>query len=296
MRRILVTGVNGQVGWELRKSLMTLGEVIPASREGGSGILKLDLTQPAMLRSVIRDLKPQWIVNAAAYTAVDQAEQEPDVAMAVNGIAPGIMAEEAKRLGAIVIHYSTDYVFDGLKGLPYVETDETNPLNEYGRSKLAGERAIQAVDGPHLILRTSWVYSLRGKNFLLTMLRLAREQEALNIVADQVGSPTWSQTIAQSTAQIMAQGRESVEKKSGLYHLTSVGETSWYGFAQRIFELTEGLETRSLKTVLPIESAFYPSSVKRPNDSRLNIGALMRSFELQMPEWDVALSVVLARC
>lgn len=296
MSRILVTGVNGQVGWELRKALMTLGEVIPASREGGSGILKLDLTQPEMVRSMIREVQPQWIVNAAAYTAVDQAEQDLDVAMAVNGLAPGVIAEEAQRLGAIVIHYSTDYVFDGTKGSPYVETDATHPLNVYGRSKLAGEQAIQAVDGPHLILRTSWVYGLRGKNFLLTMLKLARERETLKIVNDQVGAPTWSLTIAQSTAQMMAQGAESVERKSGLYHLTSTGETSWYGFAQRIFELTDGLETRVLKTVLPIESAFYPSSVKRPDDSRLDVGALERSFGLQMPEWDVALAVALARC
>ncbi len=230
---------------------------------------------------------------------MDKAESDPDVAMTVNGIAPGVLAEEAKRCGATIVHYSTDYVFDGTKQAPYVETDRTHPLNVYARTKLAGEQAIQAIDVPHLIFRTSWVYGLRRKNFLLTMLKLAREREELKVVDDQIGSPTWCGTIAQATAQIVAQGAsnwpEFVAQQSGLYHLTSTGETSWYGFAQRFFALTEGLEERALKTVLPIGSEFYPSPVRRPDYSLLGVGALERSFGLQLPEWDEALGVALSR-
>jgi dTDP-4-dehydrorhamnose reductase len=298
MSRILLTGVNGQVGWELRKALMTVGEVIPASRTGGTGILKMDLSQPESLRSVIREIQPQWIVNAAAYTAVDRAETETELAHAVNGIAPGVLAEEAKRCGATVIHYSTDYVFDGMKGSPYRETDVPNPLNVYGASKLAGEQAIQAVEVPHLIFRTSWVYGLRGKNFLLTMLNLAKTREELKVVVDQIGSPTWSVTIAQATAQVMAQSlvmSPAFHEKSGLYHLTAAGETSWYGFAKRIFELTEGLEPRALKCLLPIGSEFYPSPTNRPNDSRLDLTKFERSFGLTLPDWAAALTMALAR-
>ena len=306
MRKILLTGVNGQVGWELRRSLLTLGQVIPASREGGNGILRLDLSQPDQIRSVIREVQPQLIVNAAAYTLVDKAESEADLAMKVNGIAPGIIAEEAKQCGAGVIHYSTDYVFDGTKNAPYVETDGTNPLNEYGRSKLAGELAIASVGVPHFTFRTSWVYGLRGKNFLLTMLKLARERSELKVVNDQIGSPTWSVTIAQATAQILAQAltpsiaqesgdfSEFMGSRSGVYHLTSTGETSWYGFAKLIFELTEGLEARALTSLLPIGSEFYPSPVNRPNYSLLDVTHVERSFGLRLPGWDEALAVALA--
>lgn len=301
MTRILVTGVTGQVGWELRRSLMTVGEVIPASREGGAGIVKFDLSQPESLRSIIREIQPQWIVNAAAYTAVDRAETETELAQTVNGVAPGVLAEEAKRCGATMIHYSTDYVFDGTKGSPYIETDITNPLNVYGASKLAGEQAIQAVEGSHLIFRTSWVYGLRGKNFLLTMLNLAKTREELKVVVDQIGSPTWSVTIAQATAQVIAQSiaqsiamGPELDTQSGLYHLTSAGETSWYGFAKRIFELTEGVEPRALKTVEPIGSEFYPSPTTRPNYSRLDLTKFERSFGLTLPDWDAALALALA--
>ena len=305
MRKILLTGVNGQVGWELRRSLMTLGQVIPASREGGKGILTLDLSNLDSIRSVIREVQPQLIVNAAAYTAVDRAESESELAMAVNGIAPGVIAEEAKCCGASIIHYSTDYVFDGTKGSPYVETDPTNPLNVYGRSKLAGELAIGSVGVPHFIFRTSWVYGLRGKNFLLTMLKLAQERSELKVVSDQIGSPTWSMTIAQATAQILVQSlnqsaaqeagdcSEWMSLRSGVYHLTSTGETSWYGFAKLIFELTSGSEARSLMSVLPIGSEFYPSPVNRPNYSLLDVGQVERSFGLRLPGWDDALALAL---
>ena len=301
MRKILLTGVNGQVGWELRRSLLTLGQVIPTSRAGGRGILTLDLSQPDQIRSVIRDVQPQLIVNAAAYTAVDKAESDGDLAMRVNGIAPGIIAEEAKHVGASVIHYSTDYVFDGTKNAPYVESDRTSPLNVYGRSKLAGELAMASVAVPQFIFRTSWVYGLRGKNFLLTMLTLARDRSELKVVDDQVGSPTWSMTIAQATAQILAQSvgqdagdfSEFMGPRSGVYHLTSTGETSWYGFATMIFELTKGSEARVLRSVVPIGSELYPSPVNRPHYSLLDVGQVERSFGLRLPSWDEALTVAL---
>jgi dTDP-4-dehydrorhamnose reductase len=297
MNRILLTGVNGQVGGELLRSLTTLGEVIPASRDGGSGILQMDLSQPDSLRSIIREVRPQLIVNAAAYTAVNQAENNAEIAMAVNGIAPGVMAEEAQRVGAAIVHYSTDYVFDGTKKSPYVEADGTNPLNVYGRTKLVGEQAIQAVDVPQFIFRTSWVYGLRRKNFLLTMLKLAQEKEELKVVDDQVGLPTWSATIAQVTAQILSQADGDIpdfmSSESGVYHLTSTGETSWYGFAKKIFELTDSMENRVLKSVLPIGSEFYPSPVVRPSYSLLDVGALTQTFGLRLPRWDEALEIAL---
>ena len=198
MSRILVTGRNGQVGFELQRNLAGRGQVVAVGRD------EMDLSDPDAIRRVVREAKPDLIVNAAAYTAVDQAESEPELALAINGVAPGILAEEAKRLGVALIHYSTDYVFDGSKAAPYTEEDEPRPINVYGRTKLAGERAIQAVDVPHLILRTSWVYSARGKNFLLTILRLAREREELSIVDDQIGAPTWSRAIAMATGGILA--------------------------------------------------------------------------------------------
>lgn len=295
MRKILLTGVNGQVGWELRRSLMTLGQVIPASREGGKGILTLDLSQPDSVRSVIREVQPQLIVNAAAYTAVDRAESEPELAMAVNGIAPGIMAEEAKRCGAGIIHYSTDYVFDGTKGSPYVETDPTNPLNVYGQTKLAGELAIGSVGVPHFIFRTSWVYGLRGKNFLLTMLKLAREREEIQVVNDQFGSPTWCGTIAQVTADVLCKigPVETWDGRSGLYHLTSREETSWYGFAKAIFDMTQDADGRKLKLVLPISSEHYPSLILRPKYSLLDVDCLSQTFDIHLPAWSHALVTAL---
>ncbi len=203
--KILVTGKTGQVGYELERSLQGLGQVIALDRA------QMDLSNLAQVREVIRSIKPQLIVNPAAYTAVDQAEKEPELAMRINAEAPGVMAEEARTIGAAMIHYSTDYVFDGSKNSPYVETDPTCPINVYGRSKLAGEQAIQAADIPHLILRTSWVYGMRGKNFLLTMLRLAQERDALRIIGDQHGAPTWCRTIADTTAHIVAQMRRAGE-------------------------------------------------------------------------------------
>lgn len=269
MTRILLTGSNGQVGWELRRTLAPLAQVHALDRKA------LDLADPDRIRTVLRDVKPQIVVNAAAYTAVDQAEAEPDLAQAINGTAPGILAEEAKRLGALLVHYSTDYVFDGAKATPYTEADAPNPLGVYGRSKLAGERAIQAADGRHLILRTSWVYGLRGRNFLLTILRLAKEKPVLRIVGDQIGAPTWCRNIAETTAALLASARTP----TGLFHLTASGATSWHGFTAAIVA-SQGLNAR----VDEITTAEYPLPARRPANSRLDCTAL-RSLGFELPDW-----------
>jgi dTDP-4-dehydrorhamnose reductase len=304
MSRILITGKNGQVGWELQRTLATLGEVVALDRNG------MDLANPDSIRSTIRHTKPNIIVNAAAYTAVDKAESEPNLAMAINGTAPGIISEEARRLGAAVIHYSTDYVFDGKKEEPYSENDIPNPLNVYGKTKLAGEQAIQAVGVPYLIFRTSWVYGTRGRNFLLTILRLAKERDELRIVADQIGAPTWSRTIAEATAQVLAklhisgegavQGCTNVagDRKSGatwgegassVYNLSASGSTSWHGFASLIVKLLsdggQGAMLRA-KTIIPIATEDYPLPASRPKNSRLDNTRLMIRFGLAMPGWD----------
>ena len=283
--KILLTGKTGQVGYELERSLQGLGEIIALDRS------QMDLANLDQVRDVIRSVKPDLIINPAAYTAVDQAESEPELAMRINGEAPGVMAEEAKKLGAAMIHYSTDYVFDGSKSTPYVETDPTCPTNVYGATKLAGEQAIQAAGIPHLILRTSWVYGIRGKNFLLTMLRLAQERDELRIVADQYGAPTWCRTIADTTAQIVAQakdaqsGTEWWQERSGIYHLTAQGQTTWFGFTQAILENA----AISRKPVLiPITTQDYPLPAKRPAHSVMSSQKLISEF-CQLPIWQDAL-------
>ncbi len=294
--RILLTGSTGQVGWELQRSLTTLGEVICVGREATSPSLRMDLSAPETIRSVIREVKPNLIVNPAAYTAVDKAELEPELAMVVNGIAPGVIAEEAKLLGAGVIHYSTDYVFNGTQATPYTENDETDPQNTYGKTKLAGEQAIQAVGIPHLILRTSWVYGLRGKNFLLTMLKLAREREELKVVDDQVGAPTWSRMIAELTAQIITQSNDSIDffsDSSGIYNLTSTGQTSWYSFASSIFEHDPNRSKQKLKQLIAIPSEQYPTPAKRPAYSSLDTQKITNQFGLTLLSWDKALKLAL---
>jgi dTDP-4-dehydrorhamnose reductase len=283
-RNILVTGVSGQVGFELARSLQGLGRVVALDRQ------QFDLANFDQMRHVIRDLQPALIVNPAAYTAVDQAEKDSDAAMKINGEAPGVIAEEAKRLGAALLHFSTDYVFDGTKSGPYVETDETNPQNVYGASKLAGERAIGAVGGASLVFRTSWVYGRRGKNFLLTMLRLAAEKPALRIVGDQIGAPTWSKTIATLVAHIAAQGlpagKDWWTEKSGIYHLSAGGSTSWAGFAEAIFDLA-ALEKKPSVEAIP--ASEYPVPAKRPANSRMSCEKLAEVFGLKVPQWDEAL-------
>lgn len=289
MIRILLTGKNGQVGWELQRTLATLGEVIALDRQG------MDLADPDSIRRAVREHEPGLIVNAAGYTAVDKAEEEPDLAMAINGTAPGILAEEARRLGAAVIHYSTDYVFDGTKSGPYTEEDAPNPLNVYGRTKLAGERAIQAVGASFLIFRTSWVYGTHGRNFLLTILRLAQERDELRIVSDQIGAPTWSRMISEATAQIVAQVfsrvvpfPHSLNDISGIYHLTAGGETSWYGFAKAILARYHK-PMKSVPRLMPIGTEEYSAPAARPKNSVLSNEKLNRQFCLSMPHWESGL-------
>ena len=298
MSRILVTGRNGQVGFELQRNLAGRGQVVAVGRD------EMDLSDPDAIRRVVREAKPDLIVNAAAYTSVDQAESEPELALAINGVAPGILAEEAKRLGVALIHYSTDYVFDGSKAAPYTEEDEPRPINVYGRTKLAGERAIQAVDVPHLILRTSWVYGTRGKNFLLTILRLAREREELSIVDDQIGAPTWSRAIAMATGGILAHlgygqpaFRDACAANRGIYNLTAGGQTSWHGFAAAILANAAG--ARSGKSAFAIDrvpllkriaAEQYPLPARRPRNSVLSHAKLERAFGVVMPDWKSSLA------
>jgi len=281
--RILLTGRKGQVGWELARALAPLGEVVAFDREG------LDLSAPDQIVSVVRAVRPDVIVNAAAYTAVDRAESEPGAALAINAVAAGVLAEEAKRAGALLVHYSTDYVFDGAKDAPYVEEDTPNPLNAYGRSKLAGEHAIHAVGAPHLILRTSWVYAARGKNFFMTILRLLREKGALRIVSDQIGAPTWAGALADATAELLRRHDPSaLARMSGTYHATAGGSTSWHGFATEIARLEQAVLPR-MPSITPIPSSEYPLPAARPKNSRLSGEKLLRCFGVKLPPWEACL-------
>ena len=284
--KILLTGASGQVGYELERSLQAIGEVVAVDRA------RMDLSDLDQVRDVVRSVRPQLIVNPAAYTAVDKAESEPELAHRINAEAPAVMAAEARLLGAAMVHYSTDYVFDGAKQGAYTETDTTGPINVYGRSKLAGEQAIAAAGIPHLILRTSWVYGMRGKNFLLTMLRLANERDELRVVADQHGAPTWSRTIADTTAALMAQARAGGaqwwDAHSGIYHLSAEGQTNWHGFTEAIVAQA-GLTCR----VLPIASAEYPTPARRPVNSVMSSDKLTRHL-CALPQWDLALKLCLS--
>ncbi len=287
--RILITGCDGQVGGELKPALAPLGEVVAVNR------CQMDLTSAESIRACIRAVQPHLIVNAAAYTAVDKAESEPELAQRVNGEAFAIMAEEARNIGAAIFHYSTDYVFDGSKPTPYIESDAPNPLSVYGSTKLAGEQALAAAGIPHLILRTSWVYGVRGKNFLRTILKLAAEKPELRIVADQFGAPTWSRDIATATASIAARWRAGDPAEyTGVYHLPRWGETSWYGFA------AEALRLRALAhpeapcaRLLPISTAEYPTPAARPKNSRLDCSKLSQAFDIRLPDWSASLTAVL---
>lgn len=283
--RILLTGAAGQLGRELKRSLACLGEVIARDRQ------QLDLAQAAALRDAVRAAAPTVIVNAAAYTAVDQAETEPTVADAINAQAPAILAEEAKRLGALLIHYSSDYVFDGSKSAPYTEDDTPAPLSAYGRSKRAGELAIAAADCRYLIFRTSWVYGLHGANFMKTMLRLGRERSELRVIGDQFGAPTWTRHLADVTALIAARK----EVPNGLYHLAAAGETSWHGYAEAIFAEAQraGLIDKA-PVVHRIASANYPLPAPRPANSRLDCAKFRRDFGLALPDWRTGLVDCLA--
>lgn len=287
MKTILILGAQGQLGIELQSAFRDSGRVVAHSRA------ECDLSHPDSIRSAVRAARPDVIVNAAAYTAVDRAESEPDLAMRVNGDAPVILTEEAKKLGALLVHYSTDYVFDGSKPVPYVEDDRTHPLNIYGSTKLAGERNIQQVGGAYLIFRTSWVFSPHGKNFLLTMLRLGREREHLNIVNDQHGVPTSALAIAEGTRRVLDRlGPRSMEEFSGIYHMTCSGQTTWCGFAQSIFASARA--EKLWATVTGIPSSQYPTPATRPANSVLSNQKLKSTFGVELPSWESALDTSLA--
>jgi len=288
--RLLLIGTSGQVGWELRRTLAPLGEV------HGVDYPAIDLTDGAAVAKYVRAYRPNVVLNAAAYTAVDKAETDSERSMQINGVAPGILAEETKKLGALLVHYSTDYVFDGTKGEPYTEEDVPNPLSAYGRSKFAGDRAIQQVDGNYLLFRLCWVYGVRGQNFMLTIMRLAREREKLRVVSDQVGCPTWSRMIAGATAlslkQVLAARDPGACK--GIYHLAASGQTSWHGFAQAIVN-SMAPEERKCQVVEPISTSEYPLPAKRPAYSVLSCEKLERTFGLRLPNWAESLPQVLGK-
>lgn len=291
--RILIVGYAGQVGVELQRSFLGAGEIVCHDRD------TVDLSVPEQVSAMVRNAAPGIILNAAAYTAVDRAESEPEAAMAINATAPGIMAEEAARIGALLVHYSTDYIFDGTKTVPWIESDKPNPMNVYGASKLAGEIAIKQIGGQFLIFRTSWVYGPHGKNFFLTMLRLARERESLDIVDDQIGAPTSSIELADATRMIVEgvrAGRYGFNKDwAGLYHMTCGGSASWCGFARAIFARSKTLLMGNTPTVIPIDSADYPAPAKRPHNSVLSNEKLYTRFGLRLSSWEEALDKVIQR-
>jgi dTDP-4-dehydrorhamnose reductase len=289
--KILIFGRIGQVGWELRHKLACLGQVSAIEYP------EIDFSKSDSIRTAVRAAQPAVILNAAAYTAVDKAESDSELATAINATAPGVIAEEAKRLDSLLVHYSTDYVFDGTKQSPYVETDAPNPINVYGKTKLAGDQAVQSVGGDYLILRTSWVYGARGSNFLLTMLRMAQERAELRIVDDQIGSPTSSECIAQATADILAQllapNSRGLNGRSGIYNLTSTGETSWFGFAEALLTKSSNNFGFTVPHLIPIKTSEFPRPAQRPANSRLSCERLEKTFGVALPHWNDALSLVL---
>jgi dTDP-4-dehydrorhamnose reductase len=286
--KILLIGKNGQVGWELRRTLAPLGEVVAVDYP------EINFTDVLALRQLVAGMRPSVVVNAAAYTAVDKAETETELCRQINAVAPGILAEEAKKLGALMVHYSTDYIFDGTKSSPYVETDAPNPLGAYGRSKLEGDRAVKASGADHLIFRLCWVYGARGQNFMLTMQRLAREREKLRVVGDQFGCPTWSRMIAGTTALALQQVLAGADRSgfNGEYHLAAGGQANWHEFASQIIELMPEAE-RKCRAVEKITAAEYPTPAKRPAYSVLDCGKLQKTFGLRLPDWETSLRQVL---
>lgn len=305
-RTILLTGRTGQVGSELLRLLPEIGDVVAPVRQ------ELDLLNPDSIRRAVREIRPELIINAAAFTAVDAAETQEAEAQAVNANAPGVLAEEAKKIGAAVVHFSTDYVFDGSKRTPYVEADPAAPINAYGKTKLAGEQAVRAASVRHLIFRTAWVYSTRGRNFVRTILRLATEREELRVIRDQFGAPTWSRDIAEVTVKILAQltspdssAASSFSRVSGIYNLTAAGVTTWYDFARAILEeaahlsptvewFAEATQGRPLITsrIIPITTPDYPTPAARPAFSVLSNSHLFQTFGIGLPNWRAQLRLV----
>jgi dTDP-4-dehydrorhamnose reductase len=286
--KILLIGKNGQVGWELRRTLAPLAEVVAVDYP------EINFTDAPALRQFVAATRPAVVVNAAAYTAVDKAETEAELCRQVNAVAPGILAEEAKKLGALMVHYSTDYIFDGTKTSPYIETDTPNPLGAYGRTKLEGDRTVKASGANHLIFRLCWVYGARGQNFMLTMQRLAREREKLRVVGDQFGCPTWSRMIAEATALALKQVLAGADRSAfnGEYHLAAGGQANWHEFASRIIELMPEAE-RKCRAVEKITTPEYPTPAKRPAYSVLDCGKLQKTFGLRLPDWEASLRQVL---
>lgn len=288
---ILVTGVNGQVGAELAKLLAPLGQIHALPRS------ELDLAQPESIRRVVSTLKPRWIINPAAYTAVDRAESECEQAEAVNATAPGVIGEEAAKIGAAVLHFSTDYVYPGTGADRYTEDAATGPLGVYGATKLAGEQALAASGAAHIILRTSWVYGATGKNFLLTVLRVAREKQQMSIVSDQYGAPTWSRDLARLAATILvaAPDAEAAAAYQGIYHAAGRGETTWFGFAAEAIRQRRLTEPQAhFAELVPISTSAYPTPAQRPANSRLDCGKVESTFGFRFPDWERSLAEVLA--
>ena len=289
----LLIGATGQLGFELCRVLSESGDVIAPPRS------ELDLSRPQTIPAVMRALRPNVVVNAAAYTAVDRAESERALCFAVNADAPGVLAEEALRLGSGLIHYSTDYVFDGQKTTPYEESDAAAPLNVYGESKLAGERAVESVGGSWVILRTSWVYGRRGANFLTRILQIARERDDMRVVDDQIGAPTWSRSIAAATGQILAPAHrggnvsEGLGHCSGVYHMTAAGTTSWFGFAEAILKLDPHRAAHRVRTLIPIASSEFVAAAARPRWSVMNGTKLHDRFGIRLPSWKSDLALAL---
>lgn len=291
MNKILQVGTNGQLGWELLRTCAPLGEVIALDYPD------VDLSNSEGLRRLVHEVKPNIILNAAAYTNVDEAESEPEKARAINATGPAVLAEEAKKIGAALVHYSTDYVFDGTKSSPYVETDQPNSLNVYGQTKLEGEQAIAASRCANLVLRTSWVYSMRQGGFVTKVLQWARQQEVLHVVDDQISSPTSARMLAEITTLLLAQGRDDVveylSEKGGLYHCAGDGACSRYQWAQEILALDPHKEEQKVKALLPAKSAEFPTPAVRPLVSVLNCDKLERAFGLRLPAWQAGLRLAM---
>lgn len=289
MTTILLTGKTGQVGWELQRTLAPLGGLVALGRN------EMDHANPDSIRSAIRGVRPDFIVNAAGYTTVDKAESETALANRINADAPGIIAEEAKRIGALLVHYSTDYVYDGTLGRPYREDDAPNPVNAYGRSKLAGEHAIQATGCAHIILRTSWIYSARGSNFVLAMLKLARKQRELVVVSDQVGSPSWARELARATATLF-QDPERLRHHAGIYHLSADGHASRFEFANAIIRIMKEVSgvTDGWAEIHPVTAADYPPEpARRPLNPATDKSRIKSVFGVEMPGWEAQLRAFL---
>ena len=293
--KVLLLGKNGQLGWELQRSLAPLGELVALDRQGAPGLCG-DLGEPDGLAATVRALRPDVILNAAAYTAVDRAESEPDLARRINAHAPAVLAREAAACGALLLHYSTDYVFHGHGQRPWAEDDPTGPLNVYGQTKLAGEQAIVQAGCRHLILRTSWVYASRGGNFARTMLRLARQQPRLTVIDDQWGAPTGAELIADVSAHAIAQLRARPDK-AGIYHLAAAGETNWFSYAKHVIARAQSTQSAIeyvVKDILPIPSSAYPVAATRPHNSRLDTRKLRTAFDLHLPPWQAGVDRMLA--